>query len=149
MSLFYGYCSYYFIYFNYRHVCLLVGWFVVYNFDYLYQFLHMTSKYYFKQLCSFMFLLRLRIEFILKWKYITKLNSPTMTPLISRDRSICNLNLFSLIEYGGLVLWGNKVLKKCAFRSIENEVNNQFLNSLIYCAYLLILKKGSRLNILK
>lgn len=64
----------------------------------------MTSKYYFKQLCSFMFLLRLRIEFILKWKYITKLNSPTMTPLISRDRSICHLNLFSLIEYGDLVL---------------------------------------------
>lgn len=64
----------------------------------------MTSKYYFKQLCSFMFLLRLRIEFILKWKYITKLNSPTMTQLISRDHSICNLNLFSLIEYGGLVL---------------------------------------------
>lgn len=53
-------------FFNYRHVCLLVGWFVVYNFDHVYQFLHMTSKYYFKQLCSFMFLLRLRIEFILK-----------------------------------------------------------------------------------
>lgn len=119
MSLFYGYCLFYF--FNYRPVFCLF-----FFFSHLRSWLLLSILTYDKQvlLQTNMFVSlpgKTKNWIHSKWKYIAKLNSPTMTKLISRDRSICNFNLFSLIEYGHLVLCRNKILKMYIFKSKKME----------------------------